>query len=322
MMKKITGFIKKVFDTLLSWIFGLRIKLIVPYFVLTLLIALGGIFIITRLMTGSVEERFTNQLTDASKVASDVIATQENYHLENLRTMAYTIGVPEAMADKNSELIEALLHPVIVNEAIQSLSVVDLDGIEILSIVQNPETGEDTLFDVLQIKVYPANPTVPILLVNIEHRVAGDERFGGFLDLAPVAMSPHDLGSLQKRIKSLTEGYGGDYESLRKRVVGMYNRDHWKNALNAGIGIRLELSPEQFHLVQEAGNKWLEWYCGLLEETASKPFTRDEEALMYHVRSGILEFYMLQDQSFQIIQQLGVPLETMALAHFAPTIHY
>jgi hypothetical protein len=31
---------------------------------------------------------------------------------------------------------------------------------------------------------------------------------------------------------------------------------------------------------------------------------------------------MLQDRSFQIIQKLGVSLETMALAHFAPTIHY
>jgi len=187
---------------------------------------------------------------------------------------------------------------------------------------KNPETGEDTHFDVLQIKVYPANPTVPILLVNIEHRVAGDERFGGFLDLAPVAMNRHDLGSLQKKMKRLTEDYGADYEPLRKRVVAMYKRDHWKNALNAAIGIRLELLPEQFDLVQEAGNKWLEWYCVLIEKTASKPFTRDEEVLMYHVRSGILEFYMLEDQSFQIIQKLGVPLETMALAHFAPTIHY
>jgi coproporphyrinogen III oxidase len=187
---------------------------------------------------------------------------------------------------------------------------------------KNPETGKDTHFDVLQIKTYPANPTVPILLVNIEHRVAGDERFGGFLDLAPVAMGRHDLASLQKKIKTLTEDYGGDYESLRKKVATMYKRDHWKNALNAGIGIRLELSSEQSDLVKEAGNKWLEWYCGLLEKTAPKPFTRDEEALMYQVRSGILEFYMLQDRSFQIIQELGVPLETMALAHFAPTIHY
>ena len=131
MMKKITGFIKKVFNTLLGWIFGLRVQLIVPYFVLTLIIALGGIFIITRLVTSTVDERFTNQLIEASKVASDVIATQENYHLENLRTMAFTIGVPEAMADKDSEKIESLLHPIIVNENIQSLSVVDLDGLRV-----------------------------------------------------------------------------------------------------------------------------------------------------------------------------------------------
>jgi coproporphyrinogen III oxidase len=84
----------------------------------------------------------------------------------------------------------------------------------------------------------------------------------------------------------------------------------------------LELSQERFDLVREAGVKWLEWYCALLEKTASEPFNPDDAALMYHVRSRILEFYMLKDRSFQIIQKLGVPLETMTLAHFAPTIHY
>jgi coproporphyrinogen III oxidase len=187
---------------------------------------------------------------------------------------------------------------------------------------KNPETGEDTHFDVFQIKTYPTNPKVPILLVNIEHRVAADDRFGGFLDLAPVAMSKNDLTSLQNGIKALTQRYGEDYERLRNKVAAMYKRDHWESALNAGIGIRLELSQEQFDLVKEAGVKWLEWYCALLEKTAPEPFNKDEEALMYRVRSRILEFYMLQDQSFQIIQKLGVPLETMALAHFAPTIRY
>jgi coproporphyrinogen III oxidase len=187
---------------------------------------------------------------------------------------------------------------------------------------RNPETGEDTQFDVFQIKTYPANPRIPILLVNIEHRVTGDDRFGGFLDLAPVAMSMNDLTSLQTGMKALTERYGEDYDSLRSKVAGMYKCDHWKNALNAGIGIRLELSQERFDLVREAGVKWLEWYCALLEKTASAPFNPDDAALMYHVRSRILEFYMLKDRSFQIIQKLGVPLETMALAHFAPTIHY
>jgi len=187
---------------------------------------------------------------------------------------------------------------------------------------KNPETGVDTQFDVFQIKTYPTNPKVPILLVNIEHRVAGNERFGGFLDLAPVAMNRNNVLSLQNEIKALTERYGEDYDSLRNQVAAMYKRDHWENALNAGIGIRLELSEERFDLVKEAGVKWLEWYCDLLDKTATDPFNKDEEALMYRVRSGILEFYMLQDRSFQIIQKLGVPLETMALAHFAPTIHY
>ena len=35
---------------------------------------------------------------------------------------------------------------------------------------KNPTTGEDTQFDIFQIKVYPSSPRIPILLFNMENR--------------------------------------------------------------------------------------------------------------------------------------------------------
>jgi len=34
-------------------------------------------------------------------------------------------------------------------------------------------------------KIYPANPKIPIMLFNMENRVAQDDIFAGFLDVAP-----------------------------------------------------------------------------------------------------------------------------------------
>jgi len=37
----------------------------------------------------------------------------------------------------------------------------------------NPEAGEDTRFDVLQIKTYPSHPKIPTLLVTIQTETSG-----------------------------------------------------------------------------------------------------------------------------------------------------
>jgi len=142
------------------------------------------------------------------------------------------------------------------------------------------------------------------------------------LDVAPVATSQEDLNFLHKEIRKITEQHGENYQALRKKLVDIYKRDHWDKAVNAGIGLRLELAQEQFDLVKEAGLKWVECYFTMVEQRAQEPYDEEEEALMNSVRARILEFYMLKDISFKIILTLGVPVELMALIHFAPTIRY
>lgn len=187
---------------------------------------------------------------------------------------------------------------------------------------KNPETGEDTQFDVFQIKIYPVNPTIPILLFNMENRLTSQDLFGGFIDVAPVATRREDLQYLADGITKLTKEYNIDYDNLRKRILHMYKMDQWNSPVNAAIGIRLELTADQFPFVSEAGLKWLEWYFTVVDKRRNASFMDHDAAEMDRVRSCILEFYMLKDMSFQIIQKLGVPLEVMALVHFPPTLHY
>jgi signal transduction histidine kinase len=142
MIDQLTAFGRKAYSSMIDWFVGLRMQLIMPYFTLTLIIALGGIFVVTRLVTSSVNERFANQLIEASGVAADTVAFQEITHLENLRMMAFTIGVPEAVKSDDVDSLRGFLYPVVVNGDVELMTVVDETGTEILSLVQNPTTNE------------------------------------------------------------------------------------------------------------------------------------------------------------------------------------
>ncbi|MCH8339347.1 MAG: HAMP domain-containing protein [Chloroflexi bacterium] len=121
---------------------SLRAKLIVPYVILTLLIAMVGVYVITRLVTSSLSERFTNQLLEASRVAGDGIVRKERTHLEDLRLMAFTEGVPEALVARDPQALQDLLFPIALNSGIQATTVVDLTGTEIITLARQPSSGE------------------------------------------------------------------------------------------------------------------------------------------------------------------------------------
>lgn len=125
-----------------DWFYGLRLQLIIPYVILTLAVSGIGIYIVTRLVTSSLRERFSNQLLEASRVAADGIVNREEAHLDNLRLMAFTEGVSNALETENRTELESLLFPLVVNENVQLLTLTDRNGIEILSIIQNPDTGD------------------------------------------------------------------------------------------------------------------------------------------------------------------------------------
>jgi signal transduction histidine kinase len=120
---------------------GLRVQLIVPYVVLTLATAMVGTFVVTRLVTSSVRERFVNQLYEAGRVAADGIVRRERVHLETLRLMAFTAGVPEALRARDERELLSLLQPVAINGLSQAVVALDREGGEVLGMVLDPGTG-------------------------------------------------------------------------------------------------------------------------------------------------------------------------------------
>lgn len=120
----------------------LQSKLIVPYVLLTLLLAGLGTFIVTRLVADNVRDRFQKQMKAAGEVAKDGIRRRERTHLEELRALANTVGVPEAVAAADQARLDALLKPLILNTRPDLVTVVDAVGMEIVTWGRDPQTSQ------------------------------------------------------------------------------------------------------------------------------------------------------------------------------------
>src|SRR5262250_3130332 len=81
----------------------LQYKIIIPFLLLTLLVALAGAGVPFLFITGTVQERLDNQLVQVSRATSDGVVSQEKANLAFLREIAFAgpnphIGAP-AVAD-------------------------------------------------------------------------------------------------------------------------------------------------------------------------------------------------------------------------------
>ncbi len=105
-------------------------KIILPYLLLTLAVAGVGAFIVTSLVTGSMRERFNNQLLDAGRVASDAMVRYESDRLEVLRAVAGTEGVPENLAAGNRSELAKRVPQIAANSRVDAVELLDAKGVE------------------------------------------------------------------------------------------------------------------------------------------------------------------------------------------------
>jgi signal transduction histidine kinase len=112
---------------------GLQTELILPYVLLTLILASIGIFIITQLVVGSARERFQNNILDASRVANDGFVRQERVQLEKLRFLIFTEGMAQAIYESDRAKVRSLMEPVFVNAPIDLMAAIGIDGLDIVT---------------------------------------------------------------------------------------------------------------------------------------------------------------------------------------------
>jgi HAMP domain-containing protein len=113
---------------------SIRARIILPYVILTVLVAFVGTYIVTTLVQGSLEERLQNQLQDAAGVSNDEVALFEAKLLSQLRELTFLSGAYEAMRDGEIQNLQDLIVPTISNSDIRRAFITDMDGNVVLDI--------------------------------------------------------------------------------------------------------------------------------------------------------------------------------------------
>ena len=71
-MEKIKG--RQFFKQFTS---SIQVKITLPYILLSLIVAIGGAYLITQLMMRSVDRRFKNSLIETAKISVDLLVQEE-----------------------------------------------------------------------------------------------------------------------------------------------------------------------------------------------------------------------------------------------------
>lgn len=114
---------------------SIRLKIVGPYLILTLIIAGSGIYLVTRLVSGSLDERLNNHLLESGRVVADALVRQEYQHQEAARAIAHTSGFADAIRAGNTVTALNMALPIANNYQLDCLVVVDQAGQQIIHLL-------------------------------------------------------------------------------------------------------------------------------------------------------------------------------------------
>ena len=114
----------------------IRLKITLPYLLLSVVIAIGATVLFSRIVLETVDERFSNQLYEAGRLASGAMVSLEERQLETLRLVANTKGMAEAVQQYDAERLRTLALGIVVNNQAGSVEILDLSGNLVLAIRQ------------------------------------------------------------------------------------------------------------------------------------------------------------------------------------------
>ena len=138
----------------------IRVKITLPYLILSLVLAGAVAYITTQLVIENIEERFNKQLYEAGKISSELMVSHEAQLLETQRLLANVEGVPDAILAKDPIALRSLTLGIVANAQVEAVEFLDLSGNHVLSMRHhfggNPEeydfsSGDQTIFSRLDI---------------------------------------------------------------------------------------------------------------------------------------------------------------------------
>jgi HD-GYP domain-containing protein (c-di-GMP phosphodiesterase class II) len=112
----------------------IRVKITLPYLILALALAVGSAYVVTQIVFDSIDERFTNQLIESGKLASEGMVSQERQLLSSLRLIAHAQGVAEAIQAGDTAQTKELTIGIIANAQEEWVALLDKGGDLVLGV--------------------------------------------------------------------------------------------------------------------------------------------------------------------------------------------
>ncbi|HSK66853.1 MAG TPA: HD domain-containing phosphohydrolase [Anaerolineales bacterium] len=116
----------------------IRIKLTIPYLLLSIALAVAAAYIITQLIVENLQERFSKQIYEAGKIASELIVSYESQLLETERLLANVQGAADAIKTGDADGLRSLTLGIVANDQQDAAEFFDLSGNHVLSIRHRP----------------------------------------------------------------------------------------------------------------------------------------------------------------------------------------
>jgi signal transduction histidine kinase len=118
---------------------SIRVKIALPFLLLTVVVSVIGVYVVTRLVTGSLAERLTNQLLESGRVVSDSFIRQEELHVTEALRVVYTVGLSEAVSARDKESVLRIVGPAFGSGTVENMILISEQGGEVLHLLR----GED-----------------------------------------------------------------------------------------------------------------------------------------------------------------------------------
>lgn len=116
---------------------SIRLKVALPFVLLTVVVFMIAVYVVTRLVTGTLTERLTNQLLESGRVVSDSFVRQEGQHVSEALRIVYTTGFAEAVLNEDRETLMRLVEPALGGGTIENIILVSPQGTEVLHLIRN-----------------------------------------------------------------------------------------------------------------------------------------------------------------------------------------
>lgn len=173
------------------------------------------------------------------------------------------------------------------------------------------------------VNVHPKTPLVGFFhgFVAFQINPDGKSSMGGSMDIVPATRIDEDLSYIKEAVEQVFERHGADLTNYRK-VVSSGQRI--KNLKAARIGVSfyarpfLDITQENFDLVTETFDAFLDAYLLVLEKRQDQPYSPVDLAAQSDMRMRWFEDQMLHDPYALNV----IPYPVRSFANYPPVVTY